>query len=180
MNNIARFEKVSFEQFKKDWLKYMSYENMSDEQIDTYIRQIYEDIKLPRRATLCSADYDFYMPDYKCVGFTRPTVIPTGIKCSMNYSWVLNIYPRSGHGFKYGTHLVNSVGIIDGDYYNNDTNEGDIIIKLINDENVCLNNLSLPKGEAFCQGVFTKFGITENDDADGIRDGGIGSTSKRK
>ena len=56
MKRIAKFHKVSLEQFTKDWLDTFS---DSDEQ---KAKDIYEQIKLPQRATEGSAGYDFYSP----------------------------------------------------------------------------------------------------------------------
>ena len=99
-------------------------------------------------------------------------VIPTGIRCEMNENLALLIYPRSGLGFKNYMRLANSTGIIDSDYFYSD-NEGHIIIALYNygDEPVTLEPF-----ERVAQGVFQKYGIVDNDDADQTRTGGIGST----
>ena len=103
--------------------------------------------------------------------------IPTGIRARIAEGWVLMIYPRSGLGFKYRLQLNNTVGVIDSDYYHS-SNEGHIFIKITNDSNED-KILSLRAGDSFAQGVFTPFGIVEDDDADGIRDGGLGSTSAK-
>ena len=55
MQAIAKFEKVSYEQFEKDWEK-----NMGGSKEE--IKAIYDSIKLPHRATKQSAGYDFYAP----------------------------------------------------------------------------------------------------------------------
>ncbi|MBQ5389474.1 MAG: deoxyuridine 5'-triphosphate nucleotidohydrolase, partial [Clostridia bacterium] len=103
--------------------------------------------------------------------------IPTGIRAWMEDGWVLKIYPRSGLGFKYRLQLNNTVGIIDSDYYHA-ANEGHIFIKITNDSNEN-KTLTLSAGDAFAQGVFLEYGITLDDDADGIREGGFGSTSRK-
>jgi dUTP pyrophosphatase len=36
----------------------------------------------------------------------------------------------------------------------------------------------IPKGTAFAQGIFLEYGITVDDDTEGVRDGGFGSTTK--
>ena len=94
----------------------------------------------------------------------------------MEDGWVLKIYPRSGLGFKYRLQLNNTVGIIDSDYYHA-SNEGHIFVKLTNDSNEG-KTLTLAAGDAFAQGVFVEYGITFDDDADGERRGGFGSTGK--
>ena len=94
----------------------------------------------------------------------------------MEEDWVLSLYPRSGLGFKYRLQLNNTVGIIDSDYYYSD-NEGHIFAKLTNDSNEG-KALSLNAGDGFMQGIFLPYGITEDDAADGTRNGGFGSTGR--
>lgn len=171
MNKIAKFEKVSFEQYLKDW----DYDEVdASEEI---IESIYNSIKLPKRATKGSAGYDFYAP----IGFTlepNETIkIPTGIRCKMDDGWVLKCYPRSGLGFKYRLQLNNTVGIIDSDYFYSD-NEGHIFAKITNDTNE-EKVININCGDGFMQGIFVPFGITTNDDADGVRNGGFGSTTNK-
>lgn len=171
MKSVARFEKVSFEQFLKDFG-------------DTYplneeaIKKIYDNIKLPRRATVGSAGYDFYAPVEIRLNPGETAKIPTGIRSYIENGYVLEIYPRSGLGFKYRLQLNNTVGIIDSDYYNS-ANEGHIFIKITNDSNEG-KSLVVNEGDGFAQGIFKEFFITYDDNADGIRDGGFGSTTKKE
>lgn len=130
---------------------------------------------IPRRATKSSAGYDFFVPAHIIIGTNGVLNIPTGIKCYMNVGWVLHIYPRSGHGFKYGLHLANTVGVIDGDYYDNVGNEGHIFVKLINDSLIS-EDINLEDGTAFCQGVLVPFGTVTDDETADDRTGGLGST----
>lgn len=92
----------------------------------------------------------------------------------MDNEWFLGIFPKSGLGFKYRCQLDNTVGIIDNDYYFSD-NQGHIMAKVTND---CKEDktLYINRGKAFVQGIFIPFGITYDDHADGIRNGGFGST----
>lgn len=169
MQKIAKFEKVSYEQFLKDMKKNILWINEEE------IKEIYDSIELPTRATEGSAGYDFKMPFPMTISGGNSYIIPTGIKCKMFPAWVLNIYPRSGLGFKYGMKLENTVGIIDSDYYNSD-NEGHIMIKVkCND---CIN-VKLVAGQGFVQGIFTEYGITQDDDVYAKRNGGFGSTDKQ-
>lgn len=180
MNKIAKFEKVSFEQFKKDWIKFIRhYKGITPNkpEFTDCLRIVYDSIKLPKRATTGSAGYDFFMPDIEILDRNSDKVIPTGIRCKIEPGWVLSLYPRSGHGFKYGIRLANTVGIIDSDYYHSD-NEGHIMVKLVNDSVAFATPTTLEAQSAFCQGVFTQFGVTVDDDTTGIRNGGFGSTSK--
>ena len=166
MQRVAQFEKVSFERFKKDWA-------------DTFyttdgIEDIYNDIKLPKRATAGSAGYDFYTPFAFDLRPGESIKIPTGIRVKINDGWVLKLYPRSGLGFKFRVQMNNTVGIIDSDYYNSD-NEGHIFCKIMNDTNED-KTVSLTKGAGFCQGIFVEYGITFDDDVTDERNGGFGST----
>lgn len=167
---VAKFEKVSYEQFKKDWGDTF---NASDEEI---IRKIYDGIKLPKRATVGSAGYDFFTPIGLKIKPGKTVKVPTGIRCRIDNDWVLKCYPRSGLGFKFRLQLNNTVGIIDSDYYNSD-NEGHIFAKITNDTNE-EKVIGLKYGEGFMQGIFVEYGITEDDDATGIRNGGFGSTTE--
>ena len=101
---------------------------------------------------------------------------PTGIRVRINEGWVLQIYPRSGLGFKFRLQLNNTVGVIDSDYFNSD-NEGHLFIKVTNDSKEG-KIVDLSKGSAFAQGIFFQYGITKDDDCDTVRNGGLGSTDK--
>ena len=170
MKRIAKFHKVSFEQFKEGWM------GEFPQTTEAELQKIYEDIKLPKRATAGSAGYDFYTPETFSLKSGETIKIPTGIRVEMEEGWVLKLYPRSGLGFKYRLQLDNSVGIIDSDYFYSD-NEGHIFAKITNDSNEG-KLLKIKAGEGFAQGIFIPFGITVDDDADGIRNGGFGSTIK--
>lgn len=131
------------------------------------------DIPLPKRATSGSAGYDFFTPDEIALAPGESISVPTGIRARISEGWVLFLLPKSGLGCKYRLVLDNTVGVIDSDYYRSD-NEGHILVKLTN----CGSKpLAIKKHAAFCQGVFLPFGITESDAADGVRNGGFGSTS---
>lgn len=169
MQRIAEFEKVSFAQFEADFKKnFPDCEN---------VRAVYDGIKLPQRATSGSAGYDFYSPADITLKKGESTLIPAGIRAKMEDGWVLQIFPRSGLGFKHRVQLDNTVGIIDADYYNS-SNEGHIMIKLSCDAHDGGHTVALSAGEGFAQGIFLPFGITADDEASGVRDGGFGSTTK--
>ena len=91
--------------------------------------------------------------------------------------WVLKGYPRSSLGFKYRLQLNNTIGIIDSDYFYSD-NEGHIFAKITNDTKED-KTVSIQQGEAFMQMIFVPFGITYDDNTTEIRNGGIGSTTKK-
>lgn len=177
MYKIAKFEKVSFEQFKKDWLK--SNPTTKTKWTDEELIELYNNITLPKRSSVGSAGYDFFAPTDLIIHSPHAVVIPTGIRCKIEDGWFLDLNPRSGHGFKFGIHLANTRGIIDSDYYNAD-NEGHIMVKLINDCHTLTESpVVIEKNNAFCQGIFTIYGITEDDEVTAIRTGGLGSSDKK-
>lgn len=173
MKKIAKFEKVSFEQFKKDWLDTFN-RALTDEEL----LEIYDNIQLPKRATRGSAGYDFKSPLDFTLTPGSSIKIPTGIRCKIEEGWVLKCYPRSGLGFKFRIRLFNTVAVVDSDYFYSD-NEGHIFIKLANETNEG-KLVKIKQGEGFAQGVFVEYGITVDDDEDEkeIRNGGFGSTTK--
>ncbi len=171
MKKIAKFEKVSFEEFKGDWLKCFP------DTVD--VMKIYNSIKLPTRATSGSAGYDFYAPDDLHLSTDESLLVPTGIRVKIDQGWVLKIYPRSGLGFKHRVQLDNTVGIIDSDYYNS-SNEGHIMIKLSCDSHEVGHKVDIMATQGFAQGIFLEYGITYDDVSVGVRDGGFGSTSESK
>lgn len=133
------------------------------------------DIPLPRRATTGSAGYDFFSPIEVSVSPNSTVLIPTNIKMQLDKGYVLEIYPRSSYGFKYGIMLANTVGIIDSDYYDNKDNEGHIFVKL---RNLGDKTIEIKKGDAFCQGIIKKYYLVDNDSTNKERTGGIGSTNE--
>ena len=167
---IAKFEKVSFEQFKKDW------QGEHPQDTEEVIREIYDGIRLPKRATAGSAGYDFFAPAAFTLKPGEMTKILTGIRARIDDGWVLKLYPRSGLGFKFRLQLNNTVGIIDSDYYGSD-NEGHIQVKLTNDSREG-KTVEVEAGTGFSQGIFVEYGITVDDEADEVRNGGFGSTTR--
>lgn len=185
MNRIAQFEKVSKEQFYKDITSEFG-RRFTDEEIN----EIYENIKLPKRSTSGSAGYDLFSPFDFTLAPTEILKIPTGIRVKIDDGWFLGIVPRSGLGFKYFETIANTFPVIDSDYYNSD-NEGHIWIKIVNRYPTASNEhysvspellqkrtMKIEQGQGFVQGIFLIYGITVDDDADVIRNGGLGSTDK--
>ena len=168
MKRIARFEKVSFEQFQSGFDGQFTLEE---------IKEMYDNLQLPKRATKGSAGYDFYAPFDITLNPGETVKVPTGIRSQMEDGWVLKLYPRSGLGVKFRLQLNNTVGIIDSDYYYS-SNEGHIFAKITNDSNEG-KIVTIKEGDGMVQGIFLPFGITEDDEVDTIRDGGFGSTTKR-
>ena len=168
---IAKFEKVSWGQFFKDMKD--TFPIMEEKAI----KETYDRIQIPKRATIGSAGYDFFSTIPYTLEPGETVKIPTGIRCVMEEEWVLMIFPRSGLGFKYRLQLDNTVGIIDTDYAFSD-NEGHIFVKITNDSYSYDKVLRVEEGQGVCQGIFLPYGITEDDETDGIRNGGFGSTGR--
>lgn len=170
MKRIAKFHKVSWDRFLEDWKDVFSDTSTED------VREIYDNLKLPKRATKGSAGYDFFAPNHIILSPGQTIKIPTGIRVEMEPEWVLKCYPRSGLGFKYRLQLNNTVGIIDSDYFYSE-NEGHIFSKITNDSREG-KTIELNAGSGFMQGIFVEYGITVDDDACEVRNGGFGSTDR--
>ena len=156
MRKAAKFEKVSFENFREHGT------------LTTY-----NNIRLPKRATAKSAGYDFFAPVALSILPGETVTVATGVRALMPDSWCLMIFPRSGLGFKYRLRLNNTVGIIDADYSDSD-NEGHVFIRMTNESD---KPLVIEQGAAFAQGVFVQYLLTEDDDTTTSRNGGLGSTT---
>lgn len=161
--SIAKFYKVSKSQFNEDLNSLL---NINDD-------SVYDNVAVPVRATKGSAGYDFVTP----VSFTlkpgETVKIPTGIRCYIDSEYVLQIYPRSSLGFKYQLNLLNTVGIIDSDYFNA-KNEGHIIVGLVNRGT---KDIEVKAGDRFVQGIFCKYYLAEEEENTNERTGGFGSTN---
>lgn len=168
-----KFEKISYDQFCKDIGNLVVRQGYDEWEI----RDMYDYLKLPRRATPGSAGYDFHIPCKVWVEPKASVIIPTGVKALLDIDKVLEIYPRSGLGFKYGVRLMNTVGIIDADYYNNEKNEGHIMIKIYNPSDIAIE---LAAGDAFAQGVIKEYFLMDDDNPKiKTRKGGMGSTDAK-
>lgn len=169
---ISEFQKVSFEQFHKDFINIYRDTYSADE-----ILEKYKKIQLPTRATKGSAGYDFHSTLTIFIPSHTSAIIPTGIRVKIDENWFLGLFPRSGLGFKYRLQLDNTVGIIDSDYYYAD-NEGHIMIKITNDSTNDTNTLNLNEGDRAVQGIFIPHGIAMDDSVSRERNGGFGSSGK--
>lgn len=133
-------------------------------------------VQLPKRGSINSAGYDICTPvDIIIPPYGVSDVIQTDIKAYMLDDEVLEIYPRSSLGFKKGLMLINTVGIIDSDYYSNTENDGNIGFKF---KNLTDKEVVIKVGERVMQGIFKKYLIADDDNVTSIRTGGIGSTGK--
>lgn len=151
------FEKISFEQFKKD---------VKDD------KNIYDNYKLPDRNSKYSAGYDFYLIEDIAIKPGETIKIPTGIKSYMMSNEVMFLIVRSSTGCKYNVRMMNQVGVIDKDYYNNETNEGHIFVFL---QNQSSKEFVLKANSKYIQGVFTYYLLVDNDNEEDLRIGGFGS-----
>lgn len=135
------------------------------------------DFPMPVRKTKFSAGYDFCVPEDVVLEPGVLKLVPTGIKAYMQEGEYLGMHIRSSMAVKRRIQLVNNVGIIDADYYNNPDNEGHIMLAMMNmsDEKITLN-----KGECVAQGIFYNYLLADDDDKSekAVRGGGFGSTSK--
>lgn len=159
------FEKVSYGQYANDTGGHSPVK-----------QEGFKTLKLPRRSTKKSAGYDFYAPCdiYIEPGETRKVF--TGIKAFMKDNEYLEIVPRSSLGIKHHIGIANTVGIIDSDYYNNEDNQGHIVVALVNNGD---EPLALKAGDKFCQGIFKCYLVTNDDEPESeVRKGGVGSTGK--
>lgn len=137
----------------------ISYNNFSNSIIDN--KDVYNTYKLPNRKTKGAAGYDFYAIEDVKIMPGEVKKIPTGVKAKFNDDEVLLLVVRSNYGFKYNVRMCNQVGVIDSDYYNNIDNEGHIWVCL---QNHGEKDFIINKGDAFCQGIFVKYLVTDNED----------------
>lgn len=143
---MRKFEKISFQQFKKD---------VKDD------RELYQEYFLPRRDSNKTAGYDLYLLEDLTLDPGEIKKIPTGVKAIFNNDEALLFIVRSSMGFKYNVRLTNQVGVIDADYYNNPDNEGHMWVSIQNHND---KRVSFSKGEAIVQGIFIKYLTTDDDE----------------
>ena len=155
---MRKFEKISFKQFKND---------IGDNE------ELYNNYSLPERKTKNAGGYDIASLMEFDLKPGDSIVVPTGVKYISEPDEILMIVIRSSLGFKQGIKLANQVGIVDADYYNNESNEGHIFLKL---ENTGKNTFSVKIGDRIAQGIFIKYLIADEEEILEERKGGIGST----
>ena len=143
---MRRFEKISFNQFEKD---------VENNEI------LYNEYLLPKRDTENAAGYDFYSLFDFVLNPGEIKKIPTGVKACMEPDEVLFLIDRSSQGFKYNVRMCNQVGVIDSDYYNNNSNEGHIWIRLQNEGN---KPYEVKKGDGIIQGIFIKYLVVDDEE----------------
>ena len=134
-----------------------------------------KNIILPSRKTKFSAGYDIATAENIILLPQQVTLIPTGIKAYMQTDEYLGVHIRSSIAIKQKLTLINNVGVIDADYYNNVENEGHIMIPVYNYNQT---SVSIEKDTRIAQGIFYRYLLASDDKAENIRIGGIGSTGK--
>lgn len=148
------FEKISFEQFKKD---------VKDD------INLYNEYLLPQRDSDSTAGYDIYLLEDLHILPNEIKKLPTGIKAHFQKDEVMFLIVRSSTGFKYNIRLCNQVGVIDADYYNNKENEGHIWVKIQNESD---KEVFISKGQSIVQAIFLKYLTTDSDGNINIARGG--------
>lgn len=145
-----RFEKVSFNQFQKD------YDRLGGKLDKKGLLEVYDAIKLPQKK-VGAVGYDFYSP-FSTVLWREDHIedcLPTGIRVVMPAGFCLLLIPR----FSSGIRLVNSIGIVHSDSHARD-DEGHIIIKV-----KCGGEpVHIKRGDSFMQGVIVKTFEAEGDE----------------
>ena len=79
-------------------------------------------------------------------------------------------------GPKKGLVMANSIGIIDADYYENETNDGHFYFQYYN---FLDKEIIVKKKDVIGQVIFQKFLTVDDDHAEGIRKGGFGTTDQK-
>lgn len=136
-------------------------------------------INLPVRKTKNAAGYDVeaaedtIVPSFK-LG-QKPTLVKTGLKAYCQPDEYYMLCNRSSNPGKRGLVLANSVGIIDSDYYGNEDNDGHFMFAYYNFFD---HDVEIKKGDVIGQAIFMKYLTTDDDNAQGERKGGFGSTDK--
>ena len=164
-------------------------------------------LNLPKRSTQAAAGYDFeasadivipsvlsnpffrglnilslgklknVREDEDLQGLLKPVLVPTGIKAYMGEGEYLQLVSRSSGPIKKRIMMPNAVGIVDADYYNNPSNEGEIFFQFIN---FGVKDVVIKKGERIGQGIFLPYLLADGDDQveKAQRQGGFGSTGQ--
>lgn len=140
---------------------------------DEFRKNLNVDIKLPTRGSKNSAGYDFYSPVDVVIQPNEMAMIWTDVKTHMYYDNALLIIPRSSMG-KHPIMISNTVGLIDSDYYENESTDGNIGFRLFN---LGTTPYEIKAGDRIGQGVFIKYGTVKDDNTTTERVGGFGSTN---
>lgn len=140
------------------------------------VEGVHEDqVNLPTRATKGSAGYDISSLDEVHIQPKQNKLVRTGVKVKLGEGEYLAVHPRSSLFNKKGLILVNSVAVIDEDYHNNPDNDGEFFLNLYNLSDEVTH---ISEGERIAQGIFHKYLLTDDDEAQGERTSGLGSTGE--
>jgi len=128
----------------------------------------------PTYATAGSACFDLYAAHDGVIWPGKAVTFATDLAFEVPEGWVLKLYSRSGHGFKYGLRLANTTGIIDSDY------RGHVPVRLHNDSK---NAVQIHTGDRVAQGMLERVEQVEFEVVDQLSntargEGGFGSTGK--
>jgi len=144
------------------------------EEVKSNLKKFNTETTLPTRGTKQSAGYDFYSKELVTIEPGSQYVFWTDVKGYMQPGEVLEMYVRSSIGIKKGLVLSNGTGIIDCDYYSNESNDGNIGLCLRNESK---QSQTIEVGERIAQGIFKSFLEADNIISNTERGGGIGSTN---
>ena len=134
-----------------------------------------EDIKIPVRATRTSVAYDVYSPIQETIAPGETKLIFSNLKAYFEDDEVLYIATTSGMG-KRGLMLAQGVAVIESDYADNVSNDGNLGFMLYNHS---ANEIVINKGDKIGQCWFAKFLVVDDEETPtGVRTGGFGSTKK--
>lgn len=135
----------------------------------------YDNVQLPTRATKHSAGYDLHAVKETIIEPKQMGLVATGVKAYFGEDETLLIVARSSLPMKYGLMLPNGVGVIDSDYVDNETNEGELFVLLYNFTDY---PVVIPKNERIAQAIFTSFFTVQDESTpSSSRTGGFGSTT---
>ena len=131
--------------------------------------------RLPEKGTKHAAGYDFFNPVQVTINPNEIVYVKTGIKAKFPDNFVLKLYNRSSNHKKKGLVLVNGVGIIDADYYNNPDNDGEMAFTF---QNITDLPVTISAGEKLGQGIFERYYDVSDYNEENVaeRISGFGST----
>ena len=136
-------------------------------------------IVLPERKTKYSAGYDIEAAEDTMIPVfkpgQKPVLVKTGLKAYCEPDEFYMLFNRSSNPVKKGLVMANSIGIIDSDYYGNESNDGHFMFAYYNFFD---HDVQIKKGDIIGQVIFSKYFKVDNDNAEGTRTGGFGSTNK--
>ncbi len=145
-----------------------------------YVSRVLEqnnNFSLPVKGSKNAAGYDFINPEEVTIQPKEIKYVKTGIKAMFPDNIALLLFNRSSNPKKKNLILINGVGVVDADYYNNEDNEGEIAFAFYN---ISAIPLTIQKGEKLGQGMFVKYEDISDYNSENVneRKGGFGSTGE--